>query len=162
MAGYGNRTAPTYTATDLEDTRLGLADSHTAYHNPHEKHGSGTTSGAGFGTSSYPLSLSHNTNTKPQGNKRSSHSSSSSSPPSDFHLTSSTSSTPYSNPARLGSGATAGAGYGNKTGEMGGSGVHGVLGKAVEKVGDVMGSGRVVRMGRGMKGEKEGDERVGG
>lgn len=54
MAGYGNRTAPTYDdATDLApeytSTRLGLIDSHTAYHNPHEKHGSGTTSGAGFG-----------------------------------------------------------------------------------------------------------------
>ncbi|USP77662.1 uncharacterized protein yc1106_04936 [Curvularia clavata] len=147
MAGYGNRTAPDYSKTDLEpeftNTRLGLTDSHTAYHNPHEKHGSGTTSGAGFG------------------NKRSSFtsSSSSSSPPSDLHLTSST--TPYSNPGRLGSGSTAGAGYGNKTGEMGGSGVHGVLGKAVEKVGGVVGSGKAVRMGRGIKGEKEDDEGVG-
>jgi hypothetical protein len=55
MAGYGNRTAPDYTAEDLQDqhstTRLGLVDSSTAYHNPHEKHGSGITGGAGFGIS---------------------------------------------------------------------------------------------------------------
>jgi hypothetical protein len=64
MAGYGNRTAPDYIAEDLQDqhttTRLGLVDSNTAYHNPHEKHGSGTTSGAGFGTStlhSTPMQL---------------------------------------------------------------------------------------------------------
>lgn len=54
MAGYGNRTAPSYTAADLESqhtsTRLNLVDSHTPYHNPHDKHGSGTTGGAGFGT----------------------------------------------------------------------------------------------------------------
>ena len=54
MAGYGNRTAPDYTPEDLEaqhtTTRLGLVDSHTPYHNPHEKHGSGITGGAGFGT----------------------------------------------------------------------------------------------------------------
>lgn len=53
MAGYGNRTAPDYVAEDLQDqhttTRLDLVDSNTAYHNPHEKHGSGTTGGAGFG-----------------------------------------------------------------------------------------------------------------
>jgi hypothetical protein len=62
MAGYGNRTAPDYTAEDLQDqhstTRLGLVDSSTAYHNPHEKHGSGITGGAGFGISlplSYPF-----------------------------------------------------------------------------------------------------------
>ena len=54
MAGYGNRTAPDYAAEDLQDqhtnTRLGLIDSNTAYHEPHEKHGSGITGGAGFGT----------------------------------------------------------------------------------------------------------------
>ncbi|CAN9274822.1 unnamed protein product [Alternaria alternata] len=53
MAGYGNRTAPDYAAEDLQDqhtnTRLGLIDSNTAYHEPHEKHGSGITGGAGFG-----------------------------------------------------------------------------------------------------------------
>jgi hypothetical protein len=53
MAGYGNRTASDYVAEELQDqhatTRLGLVDSNTAYHNPHEKHGSGTTGGAGFG-----------------------------------------------------------------------------------------------------------------
>jgi len=63
MAGYGNRTAPDYTAEDLQDqhstTRLGLVDSHTPYHNPHEKHGSGITGGAGFGNSTLPLPSSH-------------------------------------------------------------------------------------------------------
>lgn len=34
--------------------------------------------------------------------------------------------------------------------------MHGVLGKAVEKVGGVVGSGKIVRMGRGMR---EGEER---
>lgn len=61
MAGYGNRTAPDYTAEDLQDqhstTRLGLVDSHTPYHNPHEKHGSGITGGAGFGNSTLPFLL---------------------------------------------------------------------------------------------------------
>jgi len=61
MAGYGNRTAPDYTAEDLQDqhstTRLGLVDSHTPYHNPHEKHGSGITGGAGFGNSTLPFPL---------------------------------------------------------------------------------------------------------
>jgi hypothetical protein len=63
MAGYGNRTAPDYVAEDLEDqhtsTRLGLHESNTPYHNPHEKHGSGMTGGAGFGTfSPYHTTLS--------------------------------------------------------------------------------------------------------
>lgn len=53
MAGYGNRTAADTTAQDLAEehnaTRLGLVDSKAAYLNPHEKHGSGTTGGAGFG-----------------------------------------------------------------------------------------------------------------
>lgn len=53
MAGYGNRTAPDYVAEDLEDqhtsTRFGLTDSHAAYSNAHDKHGSGATGGAGFG-----------------------------------------------------------------------------------------------------------------
>ena len=63
MAGYGNRTAPDYTAEDLQDqhstTRLGLVDSHTPYHNPHEKHGSGITGGAGFGNPTLPLPSCH-------------------------------------------------------------------------------------------------------
>jgi len=56
MAGYGNRTAANTTPSDLSHqhstTRLGLIDSHTAYHNPDEKHGSGITGGAGFGKTS--------------------------------------------------------------------------------------------------------------
>ena len=59
MAGYGNRTAANTTPSDLSDqhntTRLGLIDSNTAYHNPHEKHGSGITGGAGFGKYPSPL-----------------------------------------------------------------------------------------------------------
>ncbi|EMD63628.1 hypothetical protein GGP41_005729 [Bipolaris sorokiniana] len=139
MAGYGNRTAPSYSASDLEpehnNTRLGLIDSHTPYHNPHDKHGSGTTGGAGFG------------------NKRSSASSTPST--SDMHLGSHLSPTPYSNPAPLGSGSTGGAGYGNKTGEMGGPERDSMLGKVVEKIGGVVGSHKVARVGRGMR-EKEG------
>ena len=38
--------------------------------------------------------------------------------------------------------------------------MHSVLGKAVEKVGGVVGSTRVVRKGRGMKGDEEGAEGV--
>jgi hypothetical protein len=57
MAGYGNRTAPDYTADTLTEqhssTRLGLTDSHGAYSNAHPKYGSGATGGAGFGT--FPL-----------------------------------------------------------------------------------------------------------
>jgi hypothetical protein len=55
MAGFGNQTAPDYTADSLTDqhdsTRLGLHTSHNAYSGAHPRYGSGATGGAGFGTS---------------------------------------------------------------------------------------------------------------
>lgn len=67
MAGYGNRTAPDYVAENLQEehtsTRLGLTDSNAAYSNAHEQHGSGTTGGAGFGTSSTYLNPPHSLTT---------------------------------------------------------------------------------------------------
>ncbi|KAH8638118.1 hypothetical protein IG631_05888 [Alternaria alternata] len=122
MAGYGNRTAPDYAAEDLQDqhtnTRLGLIDSNTAYHEPHEKHGSGITGGAGFG------------------NKRSS--STPSTDNSEFRFGSHSDTAPYSNATPMGSGSTGGAGYGNKTGEMSGPGHDSMMGKVVEKVGGML------------------------
>lgn len=61
MAGYGNRTAPDYTAGTLGDqhdgTRLGLTDSQAPYSDAHPTYGSGTTGGAGVRlTTSYILS----------------------------------------------------------------------------------------------------------
>jgi hypothetical protein len=181
MAGYGNRTAPDYVAEDLEDqhtaTRLGLHESNTPYHNPHEKHGSGMTGGAGFGTSSVLLAIPHthtDINSVPTttpsdtvvsenpltfyhlGNKRSS------STPTDTSLDASefrfglhTDTAPYSNATPMGSGSTGGAGYGNKTGEMEGPSKDSALGKIVEKVGGIMGSEKAVVKGRGMR-EKKG------
>jgi hypothetical protein len=55
MAGFGNQTAPDYTADSLSDqhdsTRLGLHTSHDAYSAAHPRYGSGATGGAGFGAS---------------------------------------------------------------------------------------------------------------
>ncbi|KAI4637750.1 hypothetical protein J4E83_000568 [Alternaria metachromatica] len=139
MAGYGNRTAPDYTAEDLQDqhstTRLGLVDSHTPYHNPHEKHGSGITGGAGFG------------------NKRSS--STPDTDTSEFRFGSHSDTAPYSNGTAMGSGSTGGAGYGNKTGEMSGPEPDSLLGKVVEKVGGMVKNDKIEAKGRGMR-EKEG------
>ncbi|KAF1939669.1 hypothetical protein EJ02DRAFT_513710 [Clathrospora elynae] len=138
MAGYGNRTAPDYVAEDMEDqhtsTRLGLHKSNTPYHNPHEKHGSGTTGGAGFG------------------NKRSS--STPSTDNTEFRFGSHTDTAPYSNATPMGSGSTGGAGYGNKTGEMEGPHKDSTLGKVMEKVGGMMNNGKIVDKGRGMREEK--------
>ena len=92
------------------------------------------------------------------GNKRSSSSStpsSSSKDNSEFRFGSHDSTTPYSHPAPLGSGSTGGAGYGNKTGEMGGPTPDSAVGRIVEKVGGVVRSQRVVGVGRGMR-EREG------
>lgn len=55
----------------------------------------------------------------------------------------------------MGSGSTGGAGFGNKTGEMGGPSKDSVLGKVVEKVGGLVGSEKIVEKGKGMR-EKEG------
>jgi hypothetical protein len=55
----------------------------------------------------------------------------------------------------MGSGSTGGAGYGNKTGEMGGPDHDSMLGKVVEKVGGLVKNEKVEAKGRGMR-EKEG------
>ncbi|KAH9866620.1 hypothetical protein J1614_008312 [Plenodomus biglobosus] len=138
MTGYGNRTAADYIADDYSDqhssTRLGLTLSNTPYSNPHAKHGSGTTGGAGFG------------------NKRSSFPATSSSPGS-MTFKSSHETGPYSNATPMGSGSTAGAGYGNKTASFGES-KDSALGKVMEKVGYVVHSEGIVEKGREMRREK--------
>ncbi|KAF7441954.1 hypothetical protein TUN199_07068 [Pyrenophora tritici-repentis] len=143
MAGYGNRTATSTSPEDLSHqhttTRLGLIDSNTAYHNPHEKHGSGITGGAGFG------------------NKRTS--STPSTDTSEFRFGSHSDTAPYSNATPMGSGSTGGAGYGNKTGEMGGPNMHDSgVGKVIMKVGEMVGSNKVEGVGERMR-VKEGWER---
>lgn len=141
MTGYGNRTAAEYIADDYSDqhssTHLGLTLSNTPYSNPHAKHGSGTTGGAGFG------------------NKRSSFPSSSSSPcsPGSITFKSSHETGAYSNATPMGSGSTAGAGYGNKTASFGES-KDSALGKVMEKVGHVVHSEGIVEKGRERRREK--------
>ncbi|KAF2852668.1 hypothetical protein T440DRAFT_466792 [Plenodomus tracheiphilus IPT5] len=139
MAGYGNRTASDYVANDYTDqhssTRLGLTSSNTPYSNPHEKHGSGTTGGAGFG------------------NKRSSFPSTTSSSPESLAFKSSNDTGPYTNATPLGSGSTAGAGYGNKTGSFDES-KDSTLGKVMEKVGHMVHNEGIVEKGRVKRGEK--------
>lgn len=138
MAGYGNRTAADYVADDYTDqhssTRLGLTLSDTPYSNAHEKHGSGTTGGAGFG------------------NKRSSFPATSSTLESvDFKSANETG--PYSNATPMGSGSTAGAGYGNKTGSFEGS-KDSALGRVMERVGHVMHNEGIAEKGRVKRSEK--------
>ncbi|KAI8942164.1 hypothetical protein NX059_000252 [Plenodomus lindquistii] len=138
MAGYGNRTAADYVADDYTDqhesTRLGLTSSNTPYANPHEKHGSGTTGGAGFGNkrSSFP-SASTDTESLP--------------------FKSSEDTGPYTNATPMGSGSTAGAGYGNKTGSFDASN-DSTLGKVLEKVGHMVHNEGLVEKGRVKRGDK--------
>ncbi|KAH9867944.1 hypothetical protein IAQ61_007249 [Plenodomus lingam] len=177
MAGYGNRTAADYVADDYTDqhssTRLGLTLSDTPYSNAHEKHGSGTTGGAGFGTSGQPINLvcplpmtTHlfhprlslpsttptPTNKMDIGNKRSSFPATSSTLESvDFKSANETG--PYSNATPMGSGSTAGAGYGNKTGSFEGS-KDSALGRVMERVGHVMHNEGIAEKGRVKRSEK--------
>lgn len=66
---------------------------------------------------------------------------------------------PYSGATRVGSGSTAGAGYGNKTGSFG-EGGDSTVGKVVEKAGHVLHSAKVEEKGRMMReGKKEEVER---
>ncbi|KAL6702516.1 hypothetical protein ACN47E_001580 [Coniothyrium glycines] len=137
MAGYGNQTAPDYIAEDLQDqhssTRLGLTDSHAAYSNAHEKHGSGTTGGAGFGNKRSALSKSDsNTSTESDA---------------EFRFGSHLDTAPYSNATPLGSGSTGGAGYGNKTGSFEGSN-DSALGKVMEKMGTLIHNQNIAEKGR--------------
>jgi hypothetical protein len=176
MAGYGNQTAPDYVAEDMEDqhtsTRLGLHESNTPYHNPHDKHGSGMTGGAGFGTlvrqlpsrsltctqQAHDQTSPHLPQTKPliSGNKRSSSTPTDTSlDTSEFRFGSHTDTAPYSNATPMGSGSTGGAGFGNKTGEMEGPSKDSTLGKVMEKVGGMMKNEKLAEKGRGMR-EKEG------
>ena len=135
MAGYGNRTAPDFEETDEHSsTRLGLHDSHHAYSNPHDKYGSGATGGAGFGTlpllhffSISPIfysSVSHTINHERSRTTNCSRGNKSSADPSvetteEFRFGSHSDTSPYSGASEAGSGSTAGAGYGNKTGDFG-------------------------------------------
>ncbi|KAK1919354.1 hypothetical protein P3342_009078 [Pyrenophora teres f. teres] len=126
MTGYGNRTAPppsTALSHQHRTTRLGLTDSNTAYHNPDARHGSGTTSGPGYGnkrSTTTPTPPAHSPSTG-----------------TTTGTSTSTSTAPYTNATRLGSGCTAGAGYGNKTA---GESERGGLGGVVVRVGEVVGS----------------------
>ncbi|KAF3039294.1 hypothetical protein E8E11_006216 [Didymella keratinophila] len=143
MAGYGNRTAPDYTADTLTEehsnTRLGLTDSHSP-----------PTYGAGFGnkTSSQP--------TADAISPSSSHDKSSSVDEGDgafrFNSQDRHGSAPYSNAHTYGSASTAGAGWGNKTGSFSEDGVGGgdkdsTLGKMMEKVGGIVHSPALVKKG---------------
>ncbi|KAF2126010.1 hypothetical protein P153DRAFT_433822 [Dothidotthia symphoricarpi CBS 119687] len=146
MAGYGNRKAPDYNPEDYTSehtsTRLGLTDS-APYSNAHPTYGSASTAGAGFGNkhSSVPgadTSADADTDT--------------SSTPADLTpYPSHTSTAPYTNASPLGSGSTAGAGYGNKTGSFGGGHSDSMMGKLVQKAGHVMHSGALEEKGRGMR-----------
>ncbi|KAF1828890.1 hypothetical protein BDW02DRAFT_603023 [Decorospora gaudefroyi] len=143
MAGYGNQTAPDYLAENMTaqhtDTRLDLMHSNTPYHNPHDKHGSGTTGGAGYGNK--------RSSSTPTDTDTSSTSTSTNPTPFPSHATTA----PYTNASRLGSGSTGGAGYGNKTGEMEGPSTDSRVGRWVEKVGGLVGKERIVDVGRGMR-----------
>lgn len=102
MAGYGNRTAPDLSASDLTDehnnTRLGRDDSH-AYTGGHETFGSGATGGVGFGNKTSGTDSSDYDN-------------------SDIRIGSHSDTKPYSGSTQHGSGTVGGAGYGNKTGSF--------------------------------------------
>lgn len=181
MAGYGNQTAPDYVADDYEDqhtsTRLGLTESNAAYSNAHEKHGSGTTGGAGFGTSETSIPVANrqpyastlqivpillisrsSTNLSRLGNKRSSFSTSDSTSDStskeDFRFGSHSDTAPYSHATPLGSGSTGGAGYGNKTGSFEGS-KDSTMGKVMEKLGGMLHKDNLVEQGRAKREEKQ-------
>ncbi|KAL1603329.1 hypothetical protein SLS59_004425 [Nothophoma quercina] len=132
MAGYGNRTAPDYTADSLTEehsgTRLGLTDSHSA-----------PTYGAGFGNkTSQPTispSSSNEASTTPgdteDGAQESFH----------FNTQERHGSAPYSNAHTYGSASTAGAGYGNKTGSFSQEGENkgdSKVGKVLHKIGGVL------------------------
>ncbi|KAF2027622.1 hypothetical protein EK21DRAFT_102454 [Setomelanomma holmii] len=145
MTGYGNRTAPDYTAESMTDqhesTRLGLHTSHDPYSNAHPTYGSGATGGAGFGNKS-------DVSGPPASND-------------EFRFDLHKNTQPYSNPGRAGSGSTGGAGYGNKTGEYGTG--DSTLGKIMEKAGHVTHNENLVAKGTAkretaMGVEKEKDE----
>lgn len=123
MAGFGNRTAPDLThdtadhlAEDHKSTRLARDDSHP-YSNPHDTYGSGATGGAGFGNNTLLPTLANSFTNLVfllPGNK--------SAPDpdqldnSEFRFGSHKNTDVYSGGTRHGSGSTAGAGFGNKTG----------------------------------------------
>lgn len=186
MAGYGNRTAPDYIAEDMTDehsnTRLGLVDSHGAYSNPHHKYGSGTTGGAGFGMYySYIVSEElHKTSNQEKtthwaltiGNKSKSISTDTHTSSHDgIRLGLHKDTSPYSGATKIGSGSTAGAGYGNKTGSFSShdsGGMHcatcihknmliklvdSTVGKIMEKAGHVVHSSVLTEKGRAKRDE---------
>ncbi|KAF3033910.1 hypothetical protein E8E12_005488 [Didymella heteroderae] len=139
MAGYGNRTAPDYTADTLTEehsnTRLGLTDSHSP-----------PTYGAGFGNKrasqpSITPSSSADKSVAPEDGADS---------PLRFNSQDWHGSAPYSNAHTYGSASTAGAGWGNKTGSFGDDGGEhkdSTLGKVMEKVGGVLHSSGLVKKG---------------
>jgi hypothetical protein len=141
MAGYGNRTAPDYTADNLtgdhSDTHLGLTDSH----NPQPP-----TYGAGFGNkrASQPT-ISPSSSTHKSTDEEDS----------GFHFNTQDrhGSAPYSNAHTYGSASTAGAGYGNKTGSFSSEGDEpghkdSTLGKVMQRVGDVLHSPSLAKKGQ--------------
>lgn len=137
MAGYGNRTAPEYTASSLEDdhsnTRLDLTDSHSvcSFSLPLPSHPSNDliTSPPSHPSISPPPP---NTPQPPSygagfGNKRASQPSISPSTSAGsetgaeatrFNTQDTHGNAPYSNAHTYGSASTAGAGWGNKTGSF--------------------------------------------
>ncbi|KAF2624713.1 hypothetical protein BU25DRAFT_460886 [Macroventuria anomochaeta] len=142
MAGYGNRTAPHYTADSLTDehssTRLGLIDSHNA-----------PTYGAGLGNkrASQPTISPSSSNEKSvdteDGVEESFH----------FNTQDTHGSAPYSNAHTYGSASTAGAGYGNKTGSFSSAGDGGghkdsTMGRVMQKIGGVVHSEKIGEKGR--------------
>ncbi|KAJ4401914.1 hypothetical protein N0V91_007567 [Didymella pomorum] len=143
MAGYGNRTAPDYTAESLTEehsnTRLGLTDSHSP-----------PTYGAGFGNKTAPQpsidtispSTSHEKSVDEEDTAL------------RFNSQDRHGSAPYSNAHHYGSASTAGAGYGNKTGSFGDE-EHkdSTLGKVMEKVGGIVHSPGLVKKGQAKRAE---------
>lgn len=142
MASYDNCTAADYVMNDCTEqynsSRHSLAPPNPPHSNLHEEHGSGTTGGPGYGNKRSTLPSSADT----------------------FRFANLAGNTaPYSNATPMGSGSTAGAGYGNKTGHFG-HGKDSVVGKLVEKAGQVLHDEGLVERGRGKR-EEKGLEAVG-
>ncbi|KAH6625669.1 hypothetical protein C7974DRAFT_425297 [Boeremia exigua] len=142
MAGYGNRTAPDYTADALADehssTRLGLTDSHSP-----------PTYGAGFGNKRASQPTTH-TATDTDADTTAAASAAADTP--RFNTQDAHGSAPYSNAHTYGSASTAGAGWGNKTGSFSeegrGEGGHdSALGKAMQKIGGALHAPGLARKG---------------
>ncbi|KAF1357317.1 hypothetical protein EJ07DRAFT_181508 [Lizonia empirigonia] len=135
MAGYGNRTAPDYTA----ESHPHLSEQHS-----NTRFGSTSTSpptyGAGFGNKR--VSLTPSTSEEKSVDEENLH----------FDTQETHGSAPYSNAHTYGSASTAGAGYGNKTGSFTnaaeGEKKDSTMGKVMQKVGGILHSLALTKKGQ--------------